>query len=309
MRQLRIFAFALGALVASPAAWAQPTPAKPVPTSKAADAAKLKKDADALMDADRYVDALALYVKAYELTNDPALLYNQGRALEAMGEYGDALDKLEKFDHDASPALRAKLPGLKEFISDLRGRVATVVITSNVPGARLLVREKAMGTIQKETKLRTRAGAAVIEVLAEGYVPFRKEMELAGGSTMKVDAVLQPKKADALVVVRSRPTADISFDGKAMGRSPLELHVAPGSHVLSAQAEGRETQKVPMTLALGDRRELDLDLKPTPGILSRWWFWTGIGVVVAAGAVTAIALTQERDPTPGTFGPGIVTGP
>jgi hypothetical protein len=308
MRRVRIFAFGLCVVVASPAAWAQPTPPKPT-TSKVTEAAKLKKDGDALMDADRYVEALALYVKAYDLTNDPALLYNQGRALESMGEYGEALDKLEKFDHEASPALRAKLPGLKDFITDLRGRVATVVITSNVAGARLLVREKAVGTTQKETKIRTRAGAAVIEVLAEGYLPFRKEIELTGGGSTKVDAVLQPKKAEALVVVRSRPTADIALDGKAMGRSPLELRVAPGSHVLSAQAEGREPQKVPMTLAIGDRRELDLDLKPTPGILSRWWFWTGIGVVVAGGAVTAIALTQERDPTPGTFGPGVVTGP
>jgi len=306
MRRIRVFAFGLCVLAAAPIASAEPTPAK---TSKAAEATKLKKDADALMDADRYVEALALYVKAYELTTDPALLYNQGRALEAMGEYGDALEKLERFDRDASPTLRAKVPGLRDLITDLRGRVATLVVTSNVAGARLLVREKAVGNVQKDTKLRIRAGAAVVEVLAEGYVPFRKELDLAPGSTTRVEAVLALKKTDALLLVRSRPSADITMDGKAMGRAPLELRLSPGSHELVARAEGHEAQKVPMTLALGDRRELNLELKPTPGIASRWWFWTGLVVLVAGGVAAGVALTTEKDPTPGTFGPGVVTGP
>ena len=41
------------------------------------------------MDQDRYADALVLYQRAYELSNDPALLYNQGRAFEALGDYPD----------------------------------------------------------------------------------------------------------------------------------------------------------------------------------------------------------------------------
>jgi hypothetical protein len=64
-----------------------------------------------------------------------------------------------------------------------------------------------------------------------------------------------------------------------------------------------------MTLSLGDRRELDIELRKAPGLLSRWWFWTGVGVVVAAGAATAIALTIERDAPPGTFGNGKLPGP
>jgi hypothetical protein len=280
-----------------------------VTKSEKAEAAKLKKEADTLMDQDRHVDALALYAKAYELTSDPALLYNQGRALEAMGEYPEALDKLERFDREASPALRTKVPGLHDLITDLRGRIAMLVVTTNAPGARLLVREKAAGTIDKEKRLRLRSGAATIEVVAEGYLPFRKEVELTAGAVVKVDAQLSLKKTDALIIVRSRPIADISVDGKSIGRSPLEFRLAAGQHELLATAQGRQTEKVPMTLALGDRRELDIELRQTPSILSRWWFWTGIGVVVAASVTTVIALNVEGSPMPGTFGPGIVRGP
>lgn len=290
------------------AAHAEPSPK--ITRADKAEAARLKKDADSLMDQDRHVDALALYAKAYELTSDPALLYNQGRALEAMGEYPEAVEKLERFERDASPTLRAKVPGLRDLIADLRGRIATVVVTTNAPGARLLVRDKAVGTIEKERRIRTRSGTAIIEVVAEGYVTFKKEVDLAPGAVVKIDARLALKKADALVIVRSKPTADIAVDGKAIGRSPLEMHLAPGEHLLVAEADGRRTQKLPMTLALGDRREIDIELQNSPGLLSRWWFWTGIGVVVAAGVATTIALNVERDPSPGTFGGrGLVTGP
>lgn len=300
LRSVLLTFFVLTALLEVRVAHAQPKLTKTEKT----EAAKLKKEADVLMDQDRYVDALALYARAYELTSDPVLLYNQGRALEAMGDYSDALDKLERFDREASPALRAKVPGLHDLITDLRGRVATLVVTTNAPGARLFVREKAAGTIQKETRIRTRSGAATIEVAADGYVTFKKEVDLAGGTVVKIDAQLSLKKGDALIIVRSRPSADIAVDGKAIGRSPLELHLPPGQHTLLAEAAGRETERVPMTLALGDRRELDIELREPPGVLSRWWFWTAVGVVAAGGVASYFVLTTERDPDRGTFGQG-----
>ena len=272
--------------------------------SHAAEAAKYKKEADTLMGQDRYVDALALYQKAYDLSADPALLYNQGRALEAMGEYPEAIDKLEKFEKDATPALRAKVPTLRELITDLKGRIATIVVTTNAPGARLLVRDKAAGTITGEMRVRTRGGPATIEVAAEGYITFKKDVELAAGSVVKVDAQLQLKKSDAVIIVHSKPAADITVDGKVIGRVPLEFRIAAGRHTLVAESDGYDKESVPMTLALGDRRELDIELKKSASITSRWWFWTGIiGVAVAGLAVGGyVVLTKERDPKPGTFG-------
>lgn len=306
------------ASLASPSlAWAAPKGEKVVKGEKAekdpkkAEAAKLKKEADGLMGQDRYADALALYRKAYEISADPALLYNQGRALEAMGEYPEAVEKLEKFDKDASPALRAKVPALRELINDLKSRIATLIVTSNATGARLLVRDKAQGTIDGETTVRTRAGPATIEVSADGYNTFKRDVTLTAGATLRVDAQLPLKKSDAVLVIRSKPIADISVDGKPIGRVPLEFRLAPGSHNLIAEASGYETESVPMTLALGDRRELDIELHKSPSITSRWWFWTAIAGVVVAGAAVGgyIAFTTERTPGKGDFGSGRVIAP
>lgn len=281
-------------------------------TDSKGDAGRLKKEADALMDQDKYADALALYQKAYELSADAALLYNQGRALEAMGEYPEAIDKLERFEKEAPPALQKKATGLKEHLADLRNRITTVVITTNVPGARLLIREKAAGTLEKETKVRARSGPATIEVTAEGYESFKTSTELPGGTTITINAALVSKKKlpdDALIIVRTKPQADVSLDGKALGRAPLEQRLAPGSYVLTANADGYEEERVPMTLMLGDRREIDLELKKGGSVLGKWWFWTAIGVVAAGGAATAILLTTEREHDNGSFSPGAVPGP
>ena len=87
------------------------------------------------------------------------------------------------------------------------------------------------------------------------------------------------------------------------------MRATPGSHELVARGDGYYEQRVPMTLALGDRRDVELEMKSTPGIASKWWFWTGIGVVIAGGIATAIVLTTEKPHSTGSFSPGSVSGP
>ena len=273
------------------------------------EAAKLKGAADVLMDQDRYADALALYERAYELSSDPALLYNEGRVYEALGDYPKALEKLEAFERDAPANVRALVPGLHDLITDLRGRMATLVVRTNAPNARLLLRQKDEGAVGSERRVPMRAGQASVDVVADGYETFHRDLDLSAGSTIVVEANLTLKKKDALVVVRTTPSADLLFDGKALGRAPLQVHATPGSHELVATAEGYREERVPMTLALGDRRDIELELQKTPGILSKWWFWTGIGVLVAGGVATGLALTREKPHSSGTFSGGAIAGP
>lgn len=52
------------------------------------------------------------------------------------------------------------------------------------------------------------------------------------------------------------------------------------------------------------------DVEKSPGILSRWWFWTGVGVIVTAGVITTVALLTERSPDTGDgFTPDQVRAP
>src|SRR5258708_21264757 len=73
-------------------------------------AADLKKKGDAAMDSLHYQDALTAYDEAYALNHDPAILFNRGRALQALGEFPQALEQLERFSAEAPAALKSKVP-------------------------------------------------------------------------------------------------------------------------------------------------------------------------------------------------------
>ncbi|MBX3208599.1 MAG: tetratricopeptide repeat protein [Labilithrix sp.] len=181
-------------LTRSPAAWAD----------AAEDAAALKATADELFDQGRYAEANDLYKRAYATSADPALLYNQARALESMGDYPEALDQLEAFSREAPPDVRAKVPRLEELTADLRARTATIHVTTNVPMARLYVRGKDSGTIEREATVRARAGNAVVRVEADGYEPFARDLALPGGGSVDVNAELERARARGTTPHESR---------------------------------------------------------------------------------------------------------
>ncbi|MCA9588819.1 MAG: hypothetical protein KC657_26065, partial [Myxococcales bacterium] len=110
-----------------------------------ARAAETKRKGDEAMDSGRPAEALAAYSEAYALTRDPALLYNKGRALQALTEYPKALEELEAFDRSAPEDLRARVPGLPALLAELRQKVSSVVITCNVAGATLRLRDRGLG--------------------------------------------------------------------------------------------------------------------------------------------------------------------
>jgi hypothetical protein len=154
----------------------------------------LKNEADALFDRGRYAEAYDLYKRLYTQTANPALLYNQARALEAMGEYPEALDQLEAFSRAAPADVRAKVPKLEELTNELRGRTTSIHVTTNVATARLYVRGRDLGPIERERHVRARSGEASIRVEADGYAPYAKEMTLPGGAVVDVDAQLKPAR-------------------------------------------------------------------------------------------------------------------
>src|SRR5262249_27257583 len=158
----------------------------------ATDAATLKAEGDEFFDKGHYADAYAACRRAYAQGRDPALLNNPARALQAMGEYPDALDKLEAFSQSAPPEVLGKVPKLAELTADLNARTSTIHITTNAPNARLFIRGKDVGTIDRERIVRARAGDAALRVVADGYEPFTKDLRLAGGARVDVDAQLAP---------------------------------------------------------------------------------------------------------------------
>jgi hypothetical protein len=273
-------------------------------------AAELKKQGDAAMVSLRYADALAAYDAALLLVDDPALYYNRGRALQGLGQFPEALEQLQAFDAKAPPELKAKVPALGALITEVRARVSTLSVTCNIAGARILVRDRIVGTTPLPAPLRLPSGRATVEIEAEGYLPYRKQLDLPGAATAAVDATLLPRSTTGVLVIRSPVTgARVDVDGKPAGAVPVELQLPAGSHQLVLRHDAYHDTETAAVVRAGERRDVSVPLDSVTPVTARWWFWTGVGVVVVGGVVLTAALLTERSPSKGDIPPGEVAAP
>ena len=294
-------------LVALAPAFAQ---AEEAPPPVASDAARLKSEGDDAMQRLDYGQALALYDKAYALEKSPALLYNRGRALQALGRFPDALEALEAFDAQAPEELKSRVPKLRELIADVRGKVSVLVLDANVSGARVVVNSRVIGATPLGGPVRLNAGPAVVEVSADGYHPHRQKVELTGGGQVRLGVVLHSKTTSGVLEIRSPVVgARVWVDGRRIGTVPAQTIVEAGTHDVVVRREGYEDATTRAVVHVGGTSRLDVPLRQPPGITSRWWFWTGVGAVVLGGTALTVALLTEREPESGSIAPGQVSGP
>jgi hypothetical protein len=271
----------------------------------------LKKRGDEAMESLRYADALSAYAQAYALTKDPALLYNQGRAQQALGNFPEAQVALERFAAEAPAELRARVPKLDELVADVKRHVARLTIQCPARGARVLVRDRVVGVTPLAAPLDLNAGTATVEVDAEGYETYRRDVELAGGTQTLVEVQLVSRKvASFLRVGSTAASAMVSIDGKPIGNAPVEVVVAPGSHRVAVHRDGYDDTESQVVIVAGEHKELTLEPQKSAPITAKWWFWTGVGVVVVGGAVTAAALLTDKKAGSGdSFSPSQVSAP
>jgi hypothetical protein len=275
----------------------------------AQDAAALKAEGDTLMETFKYSEALDRYERAYAASSDPALLYNQGRALELMARFPEALEKLRAFDAKAPPELHAKVPNLGKLLDEIESKTCVLTVRVAQAGATIQVGSVVLGKSPMPERRVNAARSAHLEVTLDGYDPMTKDVELPGMGDVKIDVDLVPRDKMATLRITSPVAgARVSVDGKPLGGVPSEIRLEPGTHQVHLEAEGYRDNTVEVVLGKAERRELEIGAGEAP-VYETWWFWTITGTVLAGGGATglAIALTTEGDPDVGTIAPGTST--
>ena len=260
----------------------------------------------------RYPDALAAYQAALALTpEDTRLLYNIARAEQLLGAYPEALAALESFAAHASPETKAKVGGLDDLFTDLRQRVSTLDLKCSERGARVLAGDKIIG-VTPLPRMRLPAGASTLRLELDGFFPESRDIVLPGGGALSLDVSLHRKSTSGQLAITSTPIgALVSVDGYELGTASPRLEVAlpAGPHEILARHEGFDDARLSLLIAPGALRDVSIPLERSRSVLSRWWFWSAVGVAVAGGVVLTYALTTERGASSGTLSPGRVGGP
>ncbi len=272
-------------------------------------AAELKKKGDDAYDAMRYAEALEAYNQSYQAHPDPRVLYNRGRAYAAMSRYPEALRELEAFKSGASKQVLGKVPQLDTLIAEVGGKVSTLRLNTSVKGARVVLRNEVIGETPMAPK-RVNAGRARLEVTAEGRLPFKKTIDLRGASETVIEVDLPPLDSQARLVVSSPVAgARVKVDGRSIGVVPAETQVDPGEHLISVTHDGYSDAETRTFVKAGEAKSLSIPLDKSGSITSKWWFWTGVGVVVVGAVVTIVALNTEKPADKGDIAPGQVAVP
>jgi PEGA domain len=271
--------------------------------------AAAKKRGDALFAERRYEEALSAYDDAYRAEANPAVDYNRSSTLDALTRFPEALDSIERFEKNASADLKAKVPGLLQYIVDLRAKVATVEIAVNVQSARVLLRGVEVSASKAGSAaapIRVNAGPAKIEALAEGFGSVSETRSLLGGQVTKVRLELIAREAE-LVVTSPKSGAFVLVDEKDLGLSPAKVKLAAGQHNVRVTLDGHADALATLSLRAGETRTLSLDPIKKLSFFVGPVFWTLVGVVVVGTAVgiSVYAATTERAPPSGVgYSPG-----
>jgi hypothetical protein len=98
--------------------------------------------------------------------------------------------------------------------------------------------------------------------------------------------------------------AGVLIDGEPRGVGNADIEgLSVGVHGLRIEAESYLPHQQPFLIRHGGVTQIDLQLTEEPPLYTKWWFWTGAGVlVIGAGAATAgLLLSDSGAPPPTTI--------
>lgn len=177
-----LFAAVLGCVLATGlgAASAQPTEA-PAGDAARARARALLQEGAAFMEERQYDRAVESFREAYRLVPSPKVLYNLGVAYLSVARYADALAALERFLAEATDAPEANRETARRHVADLRGKVATLTLTSDRPLAEVVLDGRSLGEVAMDRPLTIDAGPHDLRAVSNGRAVDQRLTAPAGG--------------------------------------------------------------------------------------------------------------------------------
>jgi tetratricopeptide (TPR) repeat protein len=212
--------------------------------------------ADAFYKLDRYANALQEYEQAYLAKPDPSFLYNIAQCHRLMGDKAEAIKFYRRYLQDAPNAPNREVA--EKHIKDLEAALAAAPVAPVAAPAAPVAAPAAPAPVS----------AAAGSPAAPAWTPAPAASAVP--SMPPAVETVSPMPAPRPVPPTANPTA------LALAAPPPAGATEPSGGALAvAPPPSRQDQESP--------------------IYTKWWFWTGIGAVLAGGLI--IALSAKSDPS------------
>ncbi len=216
------------------------------------------------VDAGRFANAVVAFEESYRLRPVAVVLYNLASTYTRMGRHQQAITTYERYLSEGGSRLPPdRVRSVRERIAELRRELPVVVLRIRPAPFTLTVDGRPQAVTGDELTLDP--GSHLLVATAPSHAPQQREVQLAPGGRVTWEAELTAERAPIAPTPTVTPT---------VARTPARVAVTPHPSQPDRPAPSAE-----------------------PAITSRWWFWTGLGVVVTGGTLAALGAVGVFDTT------------
>ncbi|HET9953296.1 MAG TPA: PEGA domain-containing protein, partial [Polyangiaceae bacterium] len=238
-----------------------------------AEAAERFDRALKLFEEGNNASALAEFRRVQEISPNPIVLYNIGLVSAAMGRAVDAVDALTEVLKNPEALGPARAARARVALTEQSTRIALLDVSVNTEVARIEVDGVEAGRAPLSAPLRVTSGSHLVGAVAEGYVPERREVLVAGGAITPLRFELVEMRGRRLANLSLRTNvlaAEVVIDGAVVARTPLAatLALAPGQHRIELRRAGYQPRAQTLELGDGATGELTWPLEIDPAALT-----------------------------------------
>ncbi|WP_434045247.1 MULTISPECIES: PEGA domain-containing protein [Sorangium] len=235
------------------------------PADRTAEAdARFRRGVELYGEAD-YIAALTEFRRAYALAPAYQVLFNVAGACYQLRDYACALRAFEKYLADGGARIAGdRRAEVERDIAVLRGRVATVALSTSAPGVEISVDDVPVGKTPLAEPLLLSAGRRRIVAEAPGRPAVLRVIEVAGGDHVQLRIELPEARAlraegagSPVASSSAQPSAPVDRAPRAAWSAPVLPWIATGTLAAGATVTG--------VIALGASADLQAALDAFPG--------------------------------------------
>jgi len=292
--------------------WADAPAPTPLAQSLTGEAKASYESARLLLEDNDYPGALAKFSHAYDVSNDPRLLWNMAVCEKELRHYARTATLIERYLAEGGTRVTpAQRQTASETQAALRSFYVVVKLDGAPEGATVFVDGLRAGETPLTEPLLVDLGSRTLRLERAGFEPFETTLQVAGGGDLDVPVVMPPLApvpvAPArLSIVTSGPADIVALDGKVVGSHSWQGVVVVGEHTVRVTSEGKKPYEAHVQVQPGSTRSLQITLEDADKH-SNVWFWVAGGAVAAAGAVVGGYFLLKPQDSPGSHPEGKLT--
>ena len=187
-----------------------------------------------------YTAAMVEFQRAYELTRNPAVLFNISATHELSGHMVEALDAMLEYERLAPrDVVASRREAIDASLARIRRSIATIIVRVEAEGLSLMVDGLQRSVSEARTGLRVAAGRHRVTLSAPHYQTREEQFDVSGGNSVTITEGLAPERA-FFTVECNVPAAEILVDGRVVGTTPVTspLPLPEGTHHVTVRRAG-----------------------------------------------------------------------